>query len=361
MMMTILNVTTQLLAGLLVLATALPLANIDHWLVRGFDFPRLQIAIGLVLVAALETTLLLGGWGGSVWLLLLVLAALAWQLRWIIEYLPIFPREVDSQPPEATETLKILTSNVLTPNRDAQALLALVREYKPDVLVTLESDDWWQDALSALHDVYPHRLACPLDNLYGMHLYSRWPLHDARIDYLVEDDKPSIYARLETPRGETIRCHFLHPAPPSPSENEESTERDAELLVVARDLADEDGPVIVTGDLNDVAWSRTTREFRKISRLLDPRVGRGMFNTFNAKYWFLRWPLDHIFHSKHFYFKRIIRLPGIGSDHFPLYTELAFHPLGDSAEDRPEVDEEDLAWSKKKMREGDVSPEDVPG
>lgn len=359
-MMTVLNVASSVLAGLLILATVLPLLDIDHWLVRGFDFPRLQIAIGLLLVSGLETMLLLAGWGGNLSLLLLSLLALVWQLRWIIEYLPVYPREVKSQPEDATETIKIMTSNVLTPNHDAPALLALVREYKPDVLVTLESDEWWQDALSELHDDYPHRLACPLDNLYGMHLYSRWPLHDGRIDYLVEDDKPSMFAHLETPGGETIRCHFLHPAPPSPSENEKSTERDAELLVVARDLKDEDGPVIVTGDLNDVAWSRTTREFRKISRLLDPRVGRGMFNTFNAKHWFLRWPLDHLFHSRHFYFKRVVRLPSIGSDHFPLYTELAFHPLGDSVERRPDLDAEDVAWSEKKAREGNVSTKDVP-
>jgi endonuclease/exonuclease/phosphatase (EEP) superfamily protein YafD len=43
-----------------------------------------------------------------------------------------------------------LTVNVLTPNRNAEALIALVRENAPDVLVTLESDSWWQARLFRL-------------------------------------------------------------------------------------------------------------------------------------------------------------------------------------------------------------------
>ena len=125
-----------------------------------------------------------------------------------------------------------------------------------------------------------------------------------------------MHARVRVDDSLSVRMHFLHPAPPSPTENDESTERDVELLVVARSIQHSDDPIIVTGDLNDVAWSPTTRLFRKISGLLDPRVGRGMYNTFHAHHWFLRWPLDHFFHIAHFRFVRLLRLPDIGSDHF---------------------------------------------
>ncbi|MGD9524550.1 MAG: endonuclease/exonuclease/phosphatase family protein [Gemmatimonadales bacterium] len=311
----------------LLVGTLLPLAPSDHWMVRGFDFPRLQLllaalgALGGALLlldrSAFSTRLVLVGLG----------VVIAWQSWWILPYTPIFPREVLSAPATDDDRgLRILNANVLTPNREAGRLLALVRQHAPDLVITLESDTWWERQLDTLAEDYPFAVKHPLDNLYGMHLYSRLELREVSVEFLVEPDKPSIHAHVVLRSGEVVRLHVLHPAPPSPTENEESTPRDRELVVVARRVAREGVPAIVAGDLNDVAWSHTTRAFRRISGMLDPRVGRGMFNTYHAGHWFMRWPLDHVFHTDEFTVRRIERLPGIGSDHFPLLSELHFEP-----------------------------------
>jgi endonuclease/exonuclease/phosphatase (EEP) superfamily protein YafD len=136
-----------------------------------------------------------------------------------------------------------------------------------------------------------------------------------------------------------VRLHVVHPAPPAPGENDESTERDVELLLLARSLAGSEERIIVAGDLNDVAWSATTRLFRQISGLLDLRIGRGLYNTFSADHWYARWPLDHFFVSSHFKAIDIQRLAHIGSDHFPLLVELA---VTDDAQPRNAVQDEDV-------------------
>lgn len=206
----------------------------------------------------------------------------------------------------------------------------------------------------------PYSVKCPLDNLYGMHVYSRLPFSEEKISYLVEKDVPSIHLSLELRTGDKVHMHFVHPAPPSPTENTESTERDAELIIIARSIAETDQPVIVTGDLNDVAWSATTRLFRKISGLLDPRVGRGMFNTFHVDYPFLRWPLDHLFHSSHFKVKNIQRLPPIGSDHFSLFTMLVYDPDGRISQEGLKANGNDHVQAKIVTNKKDVSKKDVP-
>lgn len=331
----------SLLAVVIVLATTLPLSVRREWWIRGLDFPRLQIAFlaGLWLLAWWVL-----GAEGSLWLNLLavlVLAALVYQGHWIIPNTEMHWQEVDrydSLTDGTCPTLKMISSNVLMHNRNSGPLLSLIRQHQPHIVITLESDQWWQDELDTLPG-YPYRIACPLDNLYGMHVYSSLPLQDTRIDYLVEDDKPSMSATVELIPGTTVKLHVVHPAPPAPGENEESTERDVELLLLAKAINDPSQRLIVAGDLNDVAWSATTRLFRQLSGLLDLRIGRGLFNTFSADHWYARWPLDHVFVSSHFKVVDIQRLRNVGSDHFPLLVELA---VTDSRQQNSSLENEDL-------------------
>lgn len=312
-----------LLTVILFSITMAPFLPYDHWLSRVWEFPRVQITvISLVLLFA---SLCMSSQG----LTLLVMAVNAgiclYQLIWILPYTRCYPTQVRKvSATNLEQTIKIMTSNVLMTNHSANKLIDLVKLHQPDVLITLESDRWWQAALSELHSDYLYRINEPLDNLYGMHLYSKYPLEEMRVLNLIEQGIPSIHGYLRINNNLKIKCHFLHPAPPSPTENATATPRDKELLLIAKQVSPNIEPTIVTGDLNDVAWSPTTRAFRNISGLKDPRIGRGMFNTFHADYLFLRWPLDHIFHSDHFALSEIRRMPSIDSDHFPLLSELVY-------------------------------------
>lgn len=304
-----------------------PLLPSSHWLVRVWEFPRLQIAIMQFALLSWHCFNLFSNEEVSVASAILVIGLIisfTYQLIWIIPYTFLYKREVSRvEKSQANDTLSVLSSNVYMPNRDYRKLINHVRNKQPDFLVTLESNEKWQQGISEIESEYPHRKFCPLENLYGMHLYSKIPFEEVSLRFLIEDDVPSIKVKINHQNKEAT-LYFLHPKPPSPTENTYAKPRDIELTVVGEEIAETSGPIIVAGDLNDVAWSPTTRKFKKISNLLDPREGRGFFNTFHAKYPLVKWPLDHVFHSKHFSLVHIEKLESIGSDHYPLYTELAF-------------------------------------
>lgn len=355
------NLIILLTTSLLLTATILPIFRYPHWIFRGMDFPRLQFA-SLAALLLLAQVVWLDLDKAINWVLIgITLICLAWQLWWILPYTFLWTCEVKTTKKQnAKRKISILTANVLTPNRQAETFLELVKQYEPDVLVTLESDEWWQSYLDTLQPEMPYTIKCPLDNLYGIHVYSRLALKDTKISYLVEDDVPSIHTQLRLRTGNMVRMHFLHPAPPSPTENPESAQRDAELVIVAKSIKDSNQPVIVAGDLNDVAWSATTRLFRAISGLLDPRVGRGIFSTFHAYYPFLRWPLDHLFHSEHFTVNCIKRLAPFGSDHFALLTELTFAPEHREKQEGLTTNGDDHSWAQSIAENQDVSAKNVP-
>jgi len=327
----------------------------DEWWFRGADFPRLQILfVGLVALAGLlfiqaEWTLV------RELLLFGVIAAIAYQLKMVLPYTPIWKKQVlhvRRDQLNVEQQISLLVANVLTPNHKYHLLLEQIDRLQPDVVLTLETDHVWQEALKPIEADYPYRVAVPQDNLYGMHLYSRLPLADTEVKFILSDETPSIHTTIRLRSGLDVQLYCLHPKPPSPTEAKDSTLRDAELLIVGDQIKDIDESCIVMGDLNDVAWSRTTRLFQRISGLLDPRVGRYFMNTFHADYPLLRWSLDHIFHSTDFGLVEMKRLPHIGSDHFPIYVVLQTGRIFEQKQQELEQTESDEDEAQQAIQEG---------
>lgn len=349
----------QLLAGFVVFVTIWGWLSLDNWWVRAVEFPRIQILV-LGLAAWLGMLLLYSEWQYKQWALFAALSAsLGFQLRMVLPYTRLWKKEVKTaknKPEGEAHQLKIMVSNVLTPNKAKHKLIDLVNYEKPDILITLESDTKWEQALSVIESDYPYTVKVPLDNLYGMHLYSKLELIEPEVKYLIIDDIPSIHSQLRLQCGRIIWLYCLHPMPPSPTEADKSTTRDAELLMVGRHIKENELTAILAGDLNDVAWSKTTRRFQRISGLLDPRIGRHFINTFHVDYPFLRWALDHIFHSTCFTVVDIRRLPSIGSDHFPVLTTLQYEPeqMREQEKNAPKLAAEDIKEAEQKIAEGKI-------
>src|SRR5687767_347134 len=250
----------------MIAATALPLIRSDAWWIRVFDFPRLQITF--VTAAALVAYLFLGWqWGPLENLFLLgLIAALVYQSYMMFPYTRAAGKQVQpSANPESDSVFSLFFANVLMHNRNAKKLREIIAQADPDIILAVETDEWWQTALAGLEESYKQTVLQPQDNTYGMLLYSRLELVGPQVKFLVQDDIPSIHTRVRLTSGTEVELRCLHPRPPFPTEDERSTERDAELLIVGKETKGLSSPVVVLGDLNDVAWSRTNYLFQDVS------------------------------------------------------------------------------------------------
>ncbi|QRR00576.1 endonuclease/exonuclease/phosphatase family protein [Dyadobacter sandarakinus] len=341
---------------LIVIISLIPLIRSDYWTFRVFEYPRLQ---KLILNIIITSAFLMLGMPESradylfVGCTILNACYLGYQ---------IFPftylagkRLKKADKIIEQDQICIFSSNVLQDNKNTAGCMDLISKINPDVILLLETDEYWRKGTEGLAGKYPHQVLVPLSNTYGMLLYSRLPLVNPEVRHLVDEEIPSITTQVQLDSGKAVTLYCVHPTPPVPGENRYSTDRDKELLLIAKEVKKDPKPTIVVGDLNDVAWSYTTALFTKMSGLLDPRIGRGFYNTFHAWYPFLRFPLDHVFCSTDFKLVSLKRLASFGSDHFPILIRLQFEAAAQYQQEEPEPTAEEVELAEEKVHK--ESPE----
>ncbi|MCF0048714.1 endonuclease/exonuclease/phosphatase family protein [Dyadobacter sp. LJ53] len=340
----------EIFGGIIVLFSIIPLIRHDFWAFRVFEYPRLQKLLLNLLILILYVSLFpISGMFETIFTA--VVSANVFYLVYQIFPFTFFARKalLKASAQDQENQIRIISSNVFQDNRNTAGCLAMLEKHDPDLILLLETDQYWNEGTKKLQEKYPYQVLVPLENTYGMLLYSKLELVDSEVRYLVDNEIPSIKAQVKLSSGKMVQLYCVHPTPPVPGENMYSTERDKELLLVAKEVKGKNMPTIVVGDLNDVAWSYTTNLFTKISGLLDPRKGRGFFNTFHAKYPFLRFPLDHVFCSTDFKLISLKRLENFNSDHFPILIALQYEKQADLEQEEPEADEEEKELAEEKI------------
>ena len=318
--------TTIFLGTLAILVTlGSAIATEDFWWIKVLDFPRIQTLILAVIFLGIFLWLR-DDWG--IWKVLFTLGlvtSVVIQVYYLYPYSGLVSPTVggisrQAAPPQST--FDLMVANVYIHNRDVDDLLAIVDEVDPDMFLAIETNQWWENALQPLDESYPYGMEYPLDNTFGMILYSKFPLQNQEIMFLQYDSVPSFHARVKLPGGKTFEFHGVHPVPPYPQAPGPMKDEETALVKVGEMVASNPLPAVVAGDLNDVAWARRERLFEQEGILNDVRIGRGIYSTFSAKSWFIKWPLDYVYVTQGFAVVDFRRLPEFGSDHYPIYIEL---------------------------------------
>ncbi|RZF61517.1 endonuclease/exonuclease/phosphatase family protein [Sphingobacterium corticibacterium] len=309
--------TLAVISTIFILLSVLPFIQHQHWLFRVAEFIKIQLVI-LQIIAFGITMIYVED---SIWLWIVQTVQfilIVYHIYILMRYTKFWKKQKPSKTSSSSDKINIISCNIYQFNSEYHRFIELIEKEQPDIFVTMESNADWEKALQPLEKDYPYQKKVPLENTYGMHLYTKLKVHNIQTHYFVADDVPSIEAELETNDGHRFIFFAVHPPPPSPTEEDNSKERDGDLLAVAKKVRDYALPVVVTGDFNNVAWARSSILFKKTSELIDARIGRGILSTFHAKYWFFRVPLDLLFHSTTIIIDKLFIYPSVGSDHFPI-------------------------------------------
>lgn len=362
--------TVRVFSLLLVTVTILPLASTGKWYVRWWDFPRLQLAVLLFVTTLVWLYHLFRVQSVSspleptIWVSVLT-AAFLWQGSHIIPFSPIWTKEVpDSGHAQVENSIKIMVANIDYENvKPARDVIRELDEERADILLIVENNDEWMQRLQPLRDKYPYHFDHVQDEGLGMAIWSKLPMIDRQLKHLVSERRATLWVQLEVASGQTLNFVGVHPTPPglldsTGDSRRDSRVRDAELVLIAKEIAERnDESWIVAGDFNDVAWSHTTRLFKRISGLRDPRVGRSFMGTYIAQYPPCRCPIDHVFLSSGFTVANLSRKQVPGSDHFAVLATVTLdwpetgtdpQPEGDDRQDAKEIIEEGKQDAEKR-------------
>ncbi len=211
-----------------------------------------------------------------------------------------------------------MSLNVFALNADKDHTLAYLSHRAADVVVLVEIEASWAEALESLAALYPHRVIEPRDDMFGVAVLSQLPLESPRVEEPA-GGPPVIVTGVGRGKAGAL---LVAAHPPAPISAAWSARRDAQLAAISDLAAAESRPVIVAGDLNATPFSHGFRQLTRLRGLRDSALGRGLQNTWNARHWLPRIPIDHVVVSPEVRVVSRTVGPDVGSDHLPVEATL---------------------------------------
>ncbi len=245
-------------------------------------------------------------------------AALVLRLLWPAEH----------GPAAAGPQLRLVAINVHTENQRSDLVLEFLHRTEADVILLMEVNERWMNALAPLRTNYAQVIAEPREDNFGIALFSRLPLTNSKVIELGEAEVPSIAATIAV-GGQNVHLLGTHPLPPGSAEY--ARLRNVQLREIAAHVCRQTSPVIVLGDLNATPWSPYFVELLHASGLKNTSQGRGLFASWPAWLPIARIALDHCLVSASLRVLNKQLGPRVGGDHLPLVIDLQIPMRGSEA------------------------------
>jgi len=218
--------------------------------------------------------------------------------------------------------LHVLAYNMHREATDRAIFRELIQREQPDLVVLSEISG---DAAALAEEVAlpPYRAGAPSAGLlYGIVLFSRWPVPDWHVERSADGVGSVLSAEIcasERWQG-CLKVIALHAAPPF---GDGVTTQAQQLEIAARLAAEAEGHrAMLAGDLDLTPWSPAFAELLARGGLVDTGVRRGLTATWLSRLPFVGLMIDHVLVSPDITVAGDRLGEGIGSEHFPVIVDL---------------------------------------
>jgi endonuclease/exonuclease/phosphatase (EEP) superfamily protein YafD len=177
-----------------------------------------------------------------------------------------------------TPAVRVVQYNMNVANGDLAGIAAYLNSLTPDVVVLAEVSPRKAQRLAALLPRLPYAYFAQRDNVWGVTIFSRWPLLESQA---ATQDGVTLAARVDLDLGDRkLRLYGAHlnwPVIP-----ETADVRNMQLRALGRELAQCPQACAIVGDFNVTPWSSHFRDLLKNPGVRDCAAGRGLLGTWNS-------------------------------------------------------------------------------
>lgn len=219
---------------------------------------------------------------------------------------------------ETSECMVVVSANVYSKNRNAEALSQWLQESQADVIFLCEVDPWWAAQIATWKSDWPHQIIHPRPDNFGLALISRHPIVDSHL-FDLDGPIPAVDCRVQSPSGEWTIVG-LHPFPPVGRAALHL--RNQQLQTAAAHIKTLAKPCVVVGDLNCTPASPMFQDFVTATGLVDSCRRFGWQPTWPAGNRMLRIPIDHCLCDPQVGVLERSVGSDVGSDHLPIRAKL---------------------------------------
>ncbi len=228
------------------------------------------------------------------------------------------------------DVVNVLQFNVNKNNNNIDEIARWIISMSEDleIVVLFEVNNKWDEALRRIKWTYPYSIRKDVRGGREIVVFSRLYIDELEVKYLGEEKAPAIVLRGETTGYEMpFVLYAMHPPPPVlPS----AAKRRNDLLVsAAASIATEPAAhKFMVADFNTTRFSPWFRKIEALSGLHDSNEGIGLeaYRTTWPKYFthYFGLTLDNILISDNIVVARKEIGSSMGSDHYPVLTNLRF-------------------------------------